>query len=141
MRFSTAPSTPPCSDRPSTRRRGIRVVPLLATVASKLPAFPGQGLVVRAELLESGELAEYLHALRLGVDAGEELTDAEGEALLARAGFGAAAAAAWASRPRTLEVDPAGLALLTDIRTQLGLMPPGIRLTDLHDPTPLRLSV
>ena len=115
--------------------------PLLATVASKLPAFPGQGLVVRAELLESGELAKYLHALRRAVDAGEGLTDADGEALLARAGFGAAAAAAWASRPRTMEVDPAGLALLTDIRTHLGLMPPGIRLTDLHDPTPLRLLV
>ena len=115
--------------------------PLLATVASSLPAFPGQGLVVRAAVLESGELAAYLHALELGVNAGEGFTDAEGQALLARAGFGGAAATAWASRPRTLEVDPAGLALLTDIRTQLGLMPPGIRLTDLHDPTPLHLPV
>ena len=58
-----------------------------------------------------------------------------------RAGFGAAAAAAWASRPRTLEVDPAGLTLLDDIRPQLRLMPPGIRLADLHDPTPLHLAV
>ena len=39
--------------------------PLLATVAASLPAFPGQGLVVRAALLGSGELAAYLHALRL----------------------------------------------------------------------------
>lgn len=115
-------------------------VPLLASVASELPAFPGQGLVARAELLESGEFAAYLGALRQGVDAGEEMADAEGEALLAGAGFGAAARTAWASRPRTLEVDPLGLALLTDIRAQLGLMPPGIHLADLHDPSPLRQS-
>jgi ABC-type nitrate/sulfonate/bicarbonate transport system substrate-binding protein len=108
---------------------------LLASVASEL-----QGLVARAELLESGEFAAYLGALRQGVDAGEEMADAEGEALLAGAGFGAAARTAWASRPRTLEVDPLGLALLTDIRAQLGLMPPGIHLADLHDPSPLRQS-
>jgi hypothetical protein len=69
------------------------------------------------------------------------MTDAEGEELLERAGFGAAAAATWASRPRTLEVDPDGLTLLAEIRSRLGLMPPGIRLEDLHDPAPLRLAV
>ena len=114
--------------------------PLLASVAAELPAFPGQGLVVRAELLESSEFAAYLHALRLSVDAADGMSDAEGERLLGGAGFSGAAGAAWASRPRTLEVDPAGLTLLTDIRAQLGLMPSGIRLTDLHDPAPLRQS-
>ncbi|MEV8370673.1 ABC transporter substrate-binding protein [Microbacterium sp. NPDC064584] len=114
---------------------------LLATVAETLPAFPGQGLVVRSELVGSDELAAYLDALGLAVDAGERMTDAEGEELLERAGFGAAAAATWASRPRTLEVDPDGLTLLAEIRSQLGLMPPGIRLEDLHDPAPLRLAV
>lgn len=115
--------------------------PLLATVAEHLPAFPGQGLVVRSELIGSHELAAYLYALRLAVDAGEAMTDAEGERQLERTGFGAAAAAAWASRPRTLEVAPDGLALLAEIRSQLGMMPPGIRLEDLHDPAPLRLAV
>lgn len=114
--------------------------PLLATVAEVLPAFPGQGLVVRSELIGSHELAGYLSALRLAVDAAEGTTDVQGEGLLERAGFGAAAAAAWASRPRTLEVDPDGLALLAEIRSELGLMPPGIRLEDLHDPAPLRLA-
>ena len=115
--------------------------PLLATVAEVLPAFPGQGLVVRSVLIGSHELAAYLSALRLAVDAAEGMTDVQGERLLERAGFGAAAAAAWASRPRTLEVDPDGLALLAEIRSELGLMPPGIRLEDLHDPAPLRLAV
>ena len=115
--------------------------PLLATVAEVLPAFPGQGLVVRSELIGSHELAGYLSALRLAVDAAEGTTDVQGEGLLERAGFGAAAAAAWASRPRTLEVDPDGLALLAEIRSELGLMPPGIRLEDLHDPAPLRRAV
>jgi len=115
--------------------------PLLATVAENLPAFPGQGLVVRSELIGSHELAAYLYALRLAVDAGEGMTDVEGENLLERTGFGAGAATAWASRPRTLEVDPDGLAVLAEIRSRLGLMPPGIRLEDLHDPAPLRLAV
>ena len=115
--------------------------PLLATVAEVLPAFPGQGLVVRSELIGSHELAGYLSALRLAVDAAEGTTDVQGEGLLERAGFGAAAAAAWASRPRTLEVDPDGLALLAEIRSELGLMPPGIRLEDLHEPASLRLPL
>lgn len=114
--------------------------PLLATVAEILPAFPGQGLVVRAELVGSPELGAYLNALRLAVDAGQEMTDAEGEALLEREGFGEAAATAWASRPLTLAVASEGLGLLAEIRSQLGLMPPGIRLEDLHDPAPLRLQ-
>ncbi|MET0780077.1 MAG: ABC transporter substrate-binding protein [Microbacterium sp.] len=114
--------------------------PLLATVAEVLPAFPGQGLVVRAELSGSEELGAYLHMLRLAVDTGAVMSDAEGVALLERAGFGAAAAAAWASRPRTLEVDPEGLTLLSEIRSRLGLMPSGISLEDLHDPAPLRLA-
>ena len=115
--------------------------PLLATVAEVLPAFPGQGLVVRSELIGSHELAGYLSALRLAVDAAEGMTDVQGERLLERAGFGPAAEAAWASRPRTLEVDPDGLALLAEIRSQLGLMPPGIRLEDLHEPASLRLPL
>lgn len=115
--------------------------PLLATVAEALPAYPGQGLVVRAELIGSPELSAYLRALRLAIESCEAMTDADGEDLLERAGFGAASAAAWASRPRTLEVDPGGLDLLTRIRARLGLLPPGIRLEDLHDPAPLRIAV
>lgn len=114
---------------------------LLTTVAEILPAFPGQGLVTRSELVGSDELAAYLHALRSALNAANRMMDAAGEALLQRAGFGAAAAAAWASRPRTLEVDPDGLALLAEIRSQLGLMPTGVRLEDLHDPAPLHLTM
>jgi len=96
---------------------------------------------VPSELIGSDGLAAYLPALRLALDAGERMTDAEGEDLLERAGFGAAAAATWTSRPRNLEVDPDGLTLLPEIRSQLGLMPPGIRLEDLHDPAALHLAV
>lgn len=108
--------------------------PLLATMSSVLPAFPGQGLVVRTDLLASDELQTYLGALTRATAAAAEMSDPEGEALLVEAGFGEAAGSAWTARPRTLVVDPAGLGLLTDIRTRLGMMPPGIRLQDLHDP-------
>lgn len=110
---------------------------LLADANEELPAFPGQGLVVRSGILASPQLAAYLAALDRGVTAATAMTDAQGVALLERNGFGAAAASAWEARPRTLDVSAAGLALLTEIRADLGLLPDGVTLVGLHDPAAL----
>ena len=106
-------------------------------VNALLPELPGQGLVVRAELLASAELERYLGALVRGVAAGESMTDAEGIELLERCGYQAAATAAWGTRARTLAVDQRGLGLLTGIRRSLGMLPPDIGLEELCDGEPL----
>ena len=106
-------------------------------VNALLPELPGQGLVVRAELLASAELERYLGALVRGVAAGESMTDAEGIELLERCGYQAAATAAWGARARTLAVDQRGLGLLTGIRRSLGMLPPDIGLEELCDGEPL----
>ncbi|GAA2137072.1 hypothetical protein GCM10009825_22800 [Arthrobacter humicola] len=106
-------------------------------VNALLPELPGQGLVVRAELLGSAELERYLRALACGVEAGGSMTDAEGIELLERCGYQTAAATAWGTRARTLTVDRRGLGLLTGIRRSLGMLPPGIALDELCDDEPL----
>ena len=106
-------------------------------VNALLPELPGQGLVVRAELLASAELERYLGALVRGVAAGESMADAEGIELLERRGYQAAATAAWGTRARTLTVDRRGLELLTGIRRSLGMLPPDIGLEELCDGEPL----
>lgn len=106
-------------------------------VNALLPELPGQGLVVRAELLVSAELERYLGALVRGVAAGESMTDAEGIELLERCGYQAAATAAWGARARTLAVDQRGLGLLTGIRRSLGMLPPDTGLEELCDGEPL----
>ena len=106
-------------------------------VNALLPELPGQGLVVRAELLASAELERYLGALVRGVAAGESMTDAEGIEELERCGYQAAATAAWGARARTLAVDQRGLGLLTGIRRSLGMLPPDIGLEELCDGEPL----
>ena len=106
-------------------------------VNALLPELPGQGLVVRAELLDSAELERYLGALVRGVAAGESMTDAEGIELLERCGYQAAATAAWGARARTLAVDQRGLGLLTGIRRSLGMLPPDIGLEEICDGEPL----
>ena len=106
-------------------------------VNALLPELPGQGLVVRAELLASAELERYLGALVRGVAAGESMADAEGIELLERCGYQAAATAAWGTRARTLAVDQRGLGLLTGIRRSLGMLPPDIGLEELCDGEPL----
>ena len=106
-------------------------------VNALLPELPGQGLVVRAELLASAELERYLGALVRGVAAGESMADAEVIELLERCGYQAAATAAWGTRARTLTVDRRGLGLLTGIRRSLGMLPPDIGLEELCDGEPL----
>ena len=106
-------------------------------VNALLPELPGQGLVVRAELLASAELERYLGALVRGVAAGESMADAEVIELLERCGYQAAATAAWGTRARTLTVDRRGLELLTEIRRSLGMLPPDIGLEELCDGEPL----
>ncbi|MFL4473735.1 ABC transporter substrate-binding protein [Paeniglutamicibacter sp. MACA_103] len=102
-----------------------------------LPDLPGQGLVVRAEVLETQDLEHYLGALVRGVMAGNSMADAQGIELLERCGYQAAAATAWDSRARTLDVDHGGLDLLTQIRKSLGMLPPGIDIEGLCAAVPL----
>lgn len=106
-------------------------------VNALLPELPGQGLVVRAEVLESAELERYLSALVLGVGAGESMAEAQGIELLERCGYQTAAATAWATRARTLAVDRRGLELLTEIRRSLDMLPPYVSLEELCDGEPL----
>ncbi|YCH09007.1 ABC transporter substrate-binding protein [Arthrobacter sp. alpha11c] len=102
-----------------------------------LPELPGQGLVVRADVVGSVELERYLRALARGVEAGVPMSDAQGIELLERCGFQAGAPSAWDSRARTLTVDQRGLELLTGIRRSLGMLPPGIGLEELYNGEPL----
>jgi hypothetical protein len=106
-------------------------------VNALLPELPGQGLVVRAGVLESEELERYLRAMVLGVGAGVSMEDEQGIELLERCGYQDAAARAWGSRARTLAVDHRGLALLTEIRRSLDMLPPNVRLEELYDGEPL----
>ncbi|MHC6220678.1 ABC transporter substrate-binding protein [Arthrobacter sp. MMS24-S77] len=106
-------------------------------VNTVLPELPGQGLVVRAELLDSPELERHLGALVAGVEAGESMNDTQGIELLERCGYQAAAASAWDTRARTLAVDHRGLGLLTEIRRSLGMLPAGMALEELYDAEPL----
>ncbi|MCG2621990.1 ABC transporter substrate-binding protein [Arthrobacter sp. I2-34] len=117
---------------------GMRCV---ASVNELLPELPGQGLVVRTQMVDSDALHAYLRALVRGAEIGVSLPDDDGIALLERCGFKAAAAAAWAARPRTLAVQRSGLALLTDIRRSLEVLPRDIGLADLWDAEPLRRAV
>ncbi|MFF5790696.1 ABC transporter substrate-binding protein [Paeniglutamicibacter sp. NPDC012692] len=110
----------------------------VADVNALLPELPGQGLVVRAEVLESEELARYLGALVRGVEVGESMEEAQGIELLEHCGYQAAAASTWGSRARTLAVDRRGLELLTEIRRGLDMLPPGISLEGLCDAEPLQ---
>ena len=103
-----------------------------------LPELPGQGLVVRADILESEELERYLNALLRGVEAGGRMPDMQGIELLERCGYQAGAASAWHSRARTLAVDHRGLELLTGIRQSLDMLPGTVALEELCDPEPLR---
>ncbi|MET1086177.1 MAG: ABC transporter substrate-binding protein [Arthrobacter sp.] len=109
----------------------------VADVNALLPELPGQGLVVRAELLESEELERYLRALVCGVEAGQSMAEAQGIELIESRGYQAAAAAAWGTRALTLTVDRRGLELLTEIRRSLGMLPPDIGLEELCDGEPL----
>lgn len=109
----------------------------VADVNALLPELPGQGLVVRAELLRSPELERYLRALACGAEAGSSMADAEGIELLERSGYQAAASTAWGTRARTLAVDRRGLGVLTEIRRSLDMLPPDISLEELTDDGPL----
>ncbi|MGO1543470.1 MAG: ABC transporter substrate-binding protein [Gulosibacter sp.] len=110
----------------------------LLSVESMLPEFPGQGIVVRTELVGTEELDSYLAALARGVSIGRALPDAEGIAILRDYGFGAASEDMWRVRPMTLHVAPQGLALLTRIRADLGYSVDGVDLSALcAEPTVL----
>jgi ABC-type nitrate/sulfonate/bicarbonate transport system substrate-binding protein len=104
----------------------------VADVPALLPDFPGQGLVARGDIVGSDALGAYLGALERAIRASNSMPDEEGHHLLG-AHFGASAARSlWAGRPRSLVVPAAGLELLTEIRSSLGLLPDGIRLEHLY---------
>lgn len=113
----------------------------LATVNSLLPDFPGQGLVIRAPLADAEELHDYLRALVQGAERCHSLSADDGIAFLAQCGFSTAAAAAWETRPDVLDVSSPGLAVLTDIRRGLGMLPHGIDLAALWDAGPVRRAI
>ncbi|MBW9110381.1 ABC transporter substrate-binding protein [Microbacterium ureisolvens] len=107
---------------------------LLGRVPEMLPGFPGQGLVARADACGSEDVAAYLDALHEATTISNRIEDAEGIDMLVAAGFGKAAASAWATRPRTLRVPAPGLDVITRVRADLGMLPPGVRLADLCVP-------
>ncbi|HWI31810.1 MAG TPA: hypothetical protein VNT50_09985, partial [Microbacterium sp.] len=107
---------------------------LLGRVDGMFPDFPGQGIVVRRSRLEElrAPLTRLFSALQSAISWSNSADDAEGERLLATAGFGgAAAASAWANRPRDLWPSSAGMALLIEMRRQLGILPEGTSVDDL----------
>ncbi|WP_417564770.1 ABC transporter substrate-binding protein [Microbacterium sp.] len=100
----------------------------MASANDALPALPGQGAVVRAVRTEreDAELRAYLGALDAAVARSETIPHVEGMALLERQGFvGLSAAEIWRTRPRSLGVDPEGLALLEAMRADFELLPEG----------------
>ncbi|KSU70017.1 NMT1/THI5 like [Pseudarthrobacter enclensis] len=113
---------------------------LLATVTDLMPTFPGQGLVVRADRVQSEPLTRYLRALHEAVALTESMADQAGIDMLKRHGVERGANAMWATRPRTLRVDPEGLRAITNIRESLGMLPPDVNLSALHDPAPLNIA-
>ncbi|WP_197280947.1 ABC transporter substrate-binding protein [Microbacterium sp. No. 7] len=70
----------------------------ICSIQEEFSAFPGQGVIVRRELLASADVVALLDALRRG---------------------------------GALNVDLAGLELLTDIRRKLGVLPEGVELRSL----------
>lgn len=108
----------------------------LAAIEELLPAFPGQGLIVRADLLGSPELTHYLAGLDAAVALTASLTRGQGIAALERAGLVAGASALWDARPTALRPSTAGLDLLVSIRDGMGMLPAGIDLHALTIDTP-----
>lgn len=102
----------------------------LASANSALKTLAGQGVVARAERsdAETKTLAGYLGVLTQAILLSDRMSEAEGVALLERNGFpGRSASAAWQARPRSIAVDPDGLALLETLRKSFGLLPSGYR--------------
>jgi ABC-type nitrate/sulfonate/bicarbonate transport system substrate-binding protein len=95
----------------------------LAVVQQRYPAFPGQGLVMRASAIERlrAALSAWLH----GIGAASQRMEADDPGVrqaLVSAGFPVAALPALlAMRPRSLWPDREGVALIVDHRRQLGL--------------------
>lgn len=103
------------------------MVPLASANAS-LPGLAGQGVVVRAQRpdTETAALSAYLGVLNRAIAVADQLSDEEGIALFERNGFpGRSAADAWRTRPRSIVVDPDGIALLESLRADFGLLPDG----------------
>lgn len=100
----------------------------LASANEAFPSFPGQGVVVRADrsVPKTCELGAYLDVLQRAVTASESMTDANGIELLARHGFPRRSAAdAWQTRPRSLAIDPTGVALVESLRARFAALPHG----------------
>lgn len=105
----------------------------ILSVHEAFPEFPGQAAVVRADDdAARGALEAYLDALGEATSSAAKWDDAEGVAVLEHAGLPARSAAAlWHARARSLEVSAAGLALLSRLRFEHGMIPAGDCLPDI----------
>lgn len=103
----------------------------IVSVNSSLPEFPGQGMVVHRRLIDDPRLSEYLDAWDKAIAFSGELSEAQGIELLRDAGFGNSAYSAWTTRPTSLRVSDQGLALLTKMRFELGVLPDTVSLNAL----------
>jgi ABC-type nitrate/sulfonate/bicarbonate transport system substrate-binding protein len=100
----------------------------LASANASLPGLAGQGVVVRAQRrdAETAALSAYLGVLNRAIAEAEGLSDEEGIALFERNGFpGRSASDAWRTRPRSIVVEPGGIAFLESLRGDFGLLPDG----------------
>lgn len=100
----------------------------LASANEAIPTLPGQGVVVRATRSrdETEELRAYLAALDAAIVITDSMADRDGVALLQQWGFpGRSAVDAWRTRPRSIAVDPDGLAALESLRAGFNLLPIG----------------
>lgn len=102
----------------------------VASIPDLIPGYPGQGLIADATVLADrrDEIVQYIGVLAAATQHANEMTDADGVAVLTAAGFpDAAAQTAWHARPRSLKVSIPGLQVVERVRKDLGALPEGYR--------------
>lgn len=115
--------------------RGLRV---LARVSDAYPAFPGQGVVVRGNLIHDERLGRWLAALEQGRAKARRDPAATAAAMIAGGVPPASAATLAAFVGDSLDVPHAGVELLIAQRRRLGLPGGDATFADLVDPAPLQ---
>lgn len=98
----------------------------IATINALLPGYPGQGLVVRADVIERrrDELRAYLEVLAAATTWAAEADDAAGIEALTDSGLPRQAAEVmWSTRARSLWPATEGLRVVESVRRDLGMLP------------------
>ena len=93
-------------------------------------------LVVSVEQIRNrrDELQQYINVLEEAVTIADAMTNEEGLALMMGRGLPRPAAAAlWAERPRSLQVDVGGLGVVASVRRDLQLLSETWTMDDLFD--------